>query len=315
MKLFYTDHFVLPLPEGHRFPMEKYRALRECVVAAAWPAVELCVPAAATDEQILRAHTPEYFEKVVSGYLTRPEILRTGFPWSPQMVERSRRSSGATIAAGREALEQGFSANLAGGTHHAGPDWGEGFCIFNDSVVAARAWQAENLVNKILVVDLDVHQGNGTAAICRNDPTIFTFSMHGARNFPARKEISDLDVPLADGLDDVAYLATLEKHLAQAFERSMPEMVIYLAGADPFEGDKLGRLKLTKQGLATRDAMVYAECARWGLPVVATMGGGYAPEINDIASIHFETIRLGIALCGRGRSAVKVSPERGESSP
>ena len=297
VQLFYTDQFVLPLPDGHRFPMDKYRRLRERIAAAAWPGVELCIPAAATDTQLRRAHTAEYLVKVTAGTLSRAEVLRTGFPWSPGLVERSRRSSGATIAAGVAALRDGFSANLAGGTHHAGPDWGEGFCIFNDSAVAARQWQAAGLVRQVLVLDCDVHQGNGTAAILRGDESVFTFSIHGAKNFPARKEAGDLDVPLPDGTGDADYLAALEAGLQTAFARCQPDIVIFLAGADPFEGDRLGRLTLTKPGLAQRDRLVYDACRCRGLPVVATMGGGYARDIDDIVDIHFQTIQQGVARC------------------
>ena len=308
MKLFYTDHFVLPLPDGHRFPMTKYRRLRERVEAAAWPGVELLVPPAATDEQLLRAHDAEYLRKVTAGELTRPEVLRIGFPWTPNMVERSRRSSGATIAAGYAAFEDGFAANLAGGTHHAGPDWGEGFCVFNDSAVAARDWQAAGLAARVAVIDCDVHQGNGTAAICRGDDTIFTFSIHGARNFPSRKEPGDLDVPLPDETGDADYLAALEGGLRDLFARFAPDAVIYLAGADPFEGDRLGRLKLTKPGLAARDRLVFETCRAKGLPVVATMAGGYAADVEDIADIHFETVRLGVELFGGEPSASAGGP-------
>ncbi|HEX6985492.1 MAG TPA: histone deacetylase [Planctomycetaceae bacterium] len=307
MKLFYTDHFVLPLPDGHRFPMAKYRRLRERVAAAAWPGVELVVPPAATDEQLLRAHDADYLRKVATGTLTRPEILRIGFPWTPPMVERSRRSSGATIAAGYAALADGFSANLAGGTHHAGPDWGEGYCVFNDSAVAARDWQAAGAVRRVLVIDCDVHQGNGTAAICRGDDSIFTFSIHGEKNFPSRKEPGDLDVPLPDGVGDGDYLGALDAGLRQVFARFAPDVAIYLAGADPFEGDRLGRLRLTKAGLAARDRLVFDACRSKGLPVVATMAGGYAAEVDDIVEIHFETVRQGVESF--------ASDERGAAFP
>lgn len=294
MKLFYTDHFVLPLPDSHRFPMAKYRLLRERIAAAHFEGVELSVPPAASDDQLLRAHTADYLTKVRQGELTRPEVLRIGFPWSPQMVERSRRSSGATIVAGYAALEDGFAANLAGGTHHAGPNWGEGFCVFNDSAVAARDWQAAGAVRRVLVLDCDVHQGNGTAAICRGDESIFTFSIHGAKNFPSRKEPGDLDVALSDECDDGQYLDALGNGLSEAFVRFSPDIVIYLAGADPFEGDRLGRLKVTKVGLAARDELVFEACQSRGLPIVATMAGGYAVNIDDIVDIHFETVRRGV---------------------
>lgn len=302
MKLFYTDHFVLPLPETHRFPMTKYRRLRERVEEARFDHVELCVPPAATDEQLLRAHTSIYIEKVKSGHLTRPETLRIGFPWSPEMVERSRRSSGATIAAGEAAFNDGVAANLAGGTHHAGPDWGEGYCVFNDSVVAARDWQANGLAKRVAVIDCDVHQGNGTAAICRDDPTIFTFSMHGAKNFPSRKEPGDLDVPLPDGCGDAQYLELLEENLRDVWQRFDADVVIYLAGADPYQEDRFGRLKLTKAGLAARDQIVFEACRKQGLPIVVTMAGGYANDVEDIVDIHFQTICGAVALAGSGSS-------------
>lgn len=298
MKLFYTDHFVLPLPDGHRFPMTKYRRLRERAEAAARPGIEFVVPPAATDEQLLRVHDAGYLDRATSGTLSKQEIQRIGFPWTPQMIERSRRSSGATIAAGPAALADGFAANLAGGTHHAGPDWGEGYCVFNDSAVAARDWQASGLVRRVLVIDCDVHQGNGTAAICRDDPSIFTFSIHGANNFPSRKEDGDLDVPLPDGVGDDVYLAVLGGALEQVFASFTPDIVIYVAGADPFEKDRFGRLKLTKPGLAQRDRLVYEACRSKNLPVVATMAGGYAEDVEDIVDIHFETVRLGVEMLG-----------------
>ncbi len=291
MKLFYTDHFVLPLPESHRFPMTKYRLLRERVAAASWSNLELCVPAAVSDEQLLRAHDSDYVRKVTVGELVRAEVLRIGFPWTPQMVERSRRSSGATLAAGYAALDDGIAVNLAGGTHHAGPDWGEGYCVFNDSVVAARDWQASGRVRSVVVIDCDVHQGNGTAAICRDDPTIFTFSMHGEKNFPSRKEASDLDVALPDDCNDATYLAKLQTGLGEIWTRFRPDLAIYLAGADPFADDRLGRLKLTKAGLAARDRLIFDACTARNIPIVVTMAGGYANQVEDIVDIHFQTVR------------------------
>jgi acetoin utilization deacetylase AcuC-like enzyme len=293
LKLFYTDHFVLPLPPEHRFPMQKYALLRQRVSESGLFAPEdLRVPYAATDEEITRAHNPDYLRRVQEGELTAQEIRRIGFPWSPEMVERSRRSAGATIEACRAALAEGFAANLAGGTHHAFSDCGQGFCIFNDSAIAARAMQAEGRVKRVVIIDCDVHQGNGTAAILAGDPTIFTFSIHGAKNFPFHKERSDLDVELADGTDDATYLAALEQGLRQALTRAKADLAIYLAGADPFAGDRLGRLALSKAGLAQRDRLVFDHCQAANLPVAITMSGGYAPEIEDIVDIHFQTIRL-----------------------
>jgi acetoin utilization deacetylase AcuC-like enzyme len=291
LKVFYTDHFVLPLPPEHRFPMQKYALLRQRVAESGLIAPEeMRVPHAATDIEITRAHAPDYLRRVQSGQLTPQEIRRIGFPWSPEMVERSRRSSGATIEACRAALEDGFAANLAGGTHHAFPDYGQGFCIFNDSAVAARAMQAEGRAQRVVIIDCDVHQGNGTAAILAGDPTIFTFSIHGAKNFPFHKERSDLDIELDDGTDDATYLAALAQGLQQVLDLAQAELAIYLAGADPFSGDRLGRLALSKAGLAERDRLVFDYCQAADLPVAITMAGGYAPKIEDIVDIHFQTI-------------------------
>lgn len=295
MKLFYTDHFVLPLPPDHRFPMQKYALLRQRVVESGlFAPEELKVPEAATDEEITRAHDRDYLHRVEHGLLTYQEIRRIGFPWSPQLAERARRSSGATIAACRAALEDGFAVNLAGGTHHAFRDAGQGFCVFNDSAIAARAMQAEGRVRRVVIIDCDVHQGNGTAAILAGDPTVFTFSIHGAKNFPFHKKQSDLDVELADGADDATYLAALEQGLQQALGQAWAELAIYLAGADPYVGDRLGRLALSKNGLAERDCLVFAACQAAGLPVAITMAGGYAPQIEDIVDIHFQTIRTAV---------------------
>lgn len=271
--------------------MAKYQRLRERIVASRLSGVELLEPAAVSDEQILRAHDAEYLRKVADGDLTRAEVLRIGFPWSPEMVERSRRSSGATIAAGFAALDEGIAANLAGGTHHAGPDWGEGYCVFNDSAIAARDWQARGRIRNVVVIDCDVHQGNGTAAICRDDKTIFTFSIHGERNFPSRKVPGDLDVPLPDGCDDATYLELLRSNLRRIGRRFDADIAIYLAGADPYEHDRLGRLALTKDGLSERDCIVFDEFICRGVPLVITMAGGYANDVEDIVDIHFGTIR------------------------
>lgn len=293
MKIFYHDQFVLPLPENHRFPMEKYSLLRQRVVAARLvPPGDLAIPAPAGDKELHRAHRPAYVERVQSGALSPQEIRRIGFPWSPAMVERSRRSVGSTLAAGPFALQDGVAVNLAGGTHHAGPDWGQGFCVFNDAAVAARAWQAAGLVQRVLILDCDVHQGNGTAAICRGDDTIFTFSIHGARNFPFHKEPGDLDIGLEDGAGDEVYLAALAGGVGQAISRARADIAIYLAGADPYGGDRLGRLALTKAGLAARDRLVLDACRRAGLPVVVAMAGGYGRDIHDTVDIHFTTVSL-----------------------
>jgi len=294
--IYYADHFVLPLPPGHRFPMRKYAVLRERVAAIAGD--RLRVPAAASDAELARAHERHYIAAVSAGKLDARAMRRIGFPWSHAMVERSRRSAGATIAACRSALDSGCGINLAGGTHHAHHAHGEGFCVFNDAAVAARAMQAEGRAGTVLVIDLDVHQGDGTAEIFAGDQSVFTLSLHGRGNFPFRKERSDLDVELADATGDLPYLVTLDVALTRALERFRPDLAIYLAGADPFVGDRLGRLALTKAGLAARDRYVLARMRALGLPVAIAMAGGYAHDITDIVDIHFETVRLALSLWG-----------------
>jgi len=290
--VFHCDQFVYPLPPGHRFPAQKYALLRAQVAESLVPPVELRVPDAASDEQLLRAHAAEYLAKVAGGTLSEREVRRIGLPWSPELVERSRRSVGGTVEACRAALTDGIAVSLSGGTHHAFADHGEGFCIFNDCAVAARAMQAAERVRRMVIIDCDVHQGNGTAAILADDPTVFTFSIHGAKNFPFHKERSDLDVELTDGTDDVTYLAVLTAGMDTALAAARADLAIYLAGADPFVGDALGRLALTKTGLAERDRLVLNRCHRAGLPVAVVMAGGYARQIQDTVDIHLETVRL-----------------------
>jgi acetoin utilization deacetylase AcuC-like enzyme len=288
VRAFYSDHFVLPLPEGHRFPMEKYMLLRERVAALGED--DLLVPHAVTDVELRRVHDVGYVHRVTRGALTRDEVRRIGFPWSPGLVERSRRSVGGTVAAARAALVDGVAANLSGGTHHAFSDRGEGFCVFNDVAVAARAVQAEAEARRVVILDLDVHQGNGTAAIFRDDDTVFTLSVHGANNFPFRKERSDLDVELRDGSGDDEFLEAVERGVSVALAGGA-DLAFYVAGADPYEGDRLGRLAVTKQGLAERDRIVFDLCAEAGAPVAVVMSGGYARNVEDTVDIHFTTIR------------------------
>ena len=291
MRAFYSDHFVLPLPEGHKFPMAKYSKLRERILAEGIvsPGDLEEAPAAAWEDLEL-VHEPRYVAAVRTGTVDRDIQRRIGFPWSQQMVERSRRSVGATIAASRAALDDGVAANLAGGTHHAFADRGEGYCVFNDVAVATRILQRELHALRIAIVDLDVHQGNGTAAIFSGDADVFTFSMHGEKNFPFKKEISDLDVALPDGTGDDHYLSLLRANLDEVLNRHQPDFVFYLAGADPYEGDRLGRLGMTIDGLRERDAIVLSACSRAGLPVAITMSGGYANDIDAIVTIHTNTI-------------------------
>lgn len=291
MKAYYSDRFVLPLPAGHRFPMAKYRMLRE---AAAEKLAGLAFHEAPTtiDGVLALAHHPHYIQRVASGALSADEQRAIGFPWSSEMVERSRRSAGATIAACRAAFDEGVAVNLAGGTHHAHADRGEGFCVFNDAAIAARLMQAERRASRVAIVDLDVHQGNGTASILANDDSVFTLSLHGDRNYPFDKACSDLDIALPDGTGDEAYLAELDRALASLFARFDPQLIIYLAGADPHEGDRLGRLKLSMDGLAQRDRRVLDAAAARGLPVAIAMAGGYGRNIADTVAVHLQTISI-----------------------
>ncbi len=296
-----SDHFVLPLPAGHRFPMGKYQMLRE-QAQQALPGVTLREAPVATEGELALAHTPRYIMAVLEGLLSASEQREIGFPWSQRMVERSRRSVGATIAAARTALHDGVAANLAGGTHHASADRGGGYCVFNDVAVAARLMQAEwhrlhRRLLRVAVVDLDVHQGNGTAAIFRDDETVFTLSVHGEKNFPFRKEPSDLDVDLPDGCADEPYLAAVDAALDELWRRhgdAPPGLIFYLAGADPHEGDRLGRLKVTAQGLAERDQRVLAAARERGIPVALSMAGGYGRKLDDTVAIQLETLRAAL---------------------
>jgi len=293
VKAFYTDHFVLPLPAGHRFPMEKYSRLRDLVKTIA--DVELLEAPAASDTQILYAHDPNYLINIIEGKLSPQEQREIGFPWSEKMVERSRRSAGATVSAAKNALEEGVAVNLAGGTHHAYRNTGSGFCVFNDSAIAARAIQREvNAKLKIAIIDLDVHQGNGTASILRDDSSIFTLSIHGENNFPFKKEQSDLDCGLVDGCSDETYLSSLQHCLDQLDSRFKADCLIYLAGADPHEGDRLGRLKVSKNGMRLRDEMVFQYALSKKLPVAMSMAGGYGKEIESTVDIHFQTIKTAL---------------------
>ncbi|KAA1257709.1 Acetoin utilization protein AcuC [Rubripirellula obstinata] len=293
MKIYYTDHFELPLPDGHRFPMSKYRLLRKAVVESDRLRGDvLVVPKAATDEDLLRCHSPRYVAAVSQGKLSAAEVRRIGFPWSPKMVQRSRRSTGATMAASLAALADGVSVNLAGGTHHAMKDAGEGYCVFNDAAVAIRSLQTAGTIQRACVIDLDVHQGNGTAEIFQDDASVFTLSIHGEKNFPSRKTASDLDVALPDGTDDAGYLSALSDSLTKVSEAGPIDLAIFLAGADPYLGDRLGRLKLTMEGLKRRDQAVFQWCQQNQTPVAVAMAGGYAENVAEIVQIHAATVDL-----------------------
>ena len=296
MNAYYTDQFVLSLPPGHRFPMQKYGRLRSRV-ASELRMVALRVPAAATDEELAHAHDASYIGRVANGELDSREQRAIGLPWSPQLVERSRRSAGATIAACRTALRDGVATNLAGGTHHASRARGAGFCVFNDAAVAARVLQSDHgdVVFRVAVVDLDVHQGDGTAEIFTDDSSVFTLSLHGQANFPVRKQPGDLDVGLPDRTGDAVYLSHLDMALAELERRFAPSLIIYLAGADTHEHDRLGRLALTIDGMRARDERVFAFAERLGVPIAVVMAGGYGRDIDVTVALHLQTIALAFA--------------------
>ncbi len=325
MQAFFADQFELPLPLGHRFPMRKYRLLRDWL-AEHLPQVQLGVAQAATDGELALCHTPGYVQGICTGSIDPKAMREIGFPWSLAMAERARRSVGASVAAARSSLglvpsapqgqvlaqgklpgltqgkpqgkPLGIAANLAGGTHHSYADKGGGFCVFNDFAVAARLMQAEwarqhRAPLQVAIIDLDVHQGNGTASIFKNDPSVFTLSVHGAKNFPFRKEASDLDVDLPDGCQDGEYLHALELALDELERRCKPGLVLYLAGADPHEGDRLGRLKLTYDGLEARDRRVMDWCWQRRIPLAFAMGGGYGNELGTTLRVQQTTYRVG----------------------
>ncbi|MEO7712532.1 MAG: histone deacetylase [Gemmatimonadaceae bacterium] len=288
-----SARYTFPLPPGHRFPVEKYAMLRERVVAEGIVSAERVLdPAAASDEMLRLVHTADYVKRFVAGALTAAEVRRLGFPWSPALVERSRRAVGGTVAAARHALGHGVGMNLAGGTHHAFADHGEGFCVFNDVAVAIRTLQSEQVIRRAVVLDLDVHQGNGTHSIFAGDDTVFAFSMHGGRNYPFEKVAGTLDVHLDDGTVDADYLRVLERALPEVLHAARADLVFYLAGADPHEGDRLGRMNLTFAGLERRDAMVMQACREVGLPVAVMIAGGYGHRIEDTVAVHVATARI-----------------------
>ncbi len=304
MQVFYADQFVLPLPEGHRFPMGKYRMLRE-QLAQHVQQVRLMPALRASDGELALAHSPAYIEAIASGRVDPVLMREIGFPWSEAMAERARRSVGATVAACRAAFREGIAANIAGGTHHAKADRGGGFCVFNDAAVAARLMQAEwRRVHgptplQVAVIDLDVHQGNGTAHLFRDDPSVFTLSIHGHKNFPFRKEVSDLDVDLPDGCRDDDYLQALAVAMDDMAQRFAPGLVIYLAGADPHEGDRLGRLKLTWDGLEARDRYVMDWAWQRRIPLAFAMAGGYGKRIEDTVAAQLNTYRVAVGYWQR----------------
>jgi acetoin utilization deacetylase AcuC-like enzyme len=296
MQVFYATQFVLPLPAGHRFPMAKYQLLRDRL-ALERPEIRLMQAEPASDGELALAHSPTYIKAISDGSISPCAMREIGFPWSEAMADRARRSVGATIAACRAAFRDGVAANIAGGTHHSHADKGGGFCVFNDAAVAARLMQAEwarsrTRPRQVAVIDLDGHQGNGTARIFRGDPTVFTLSIHGQKNFPFRKEAGDLDVALPDGCRDDEYLQALELALGELERRFEPGLVIYLAGADPHEGDRLGRLKLSWDGLEARDRRVFDWAFQRRIPLAFAMAGGYGVRLEDTVQVQLNTFRV-----------------------
>jgi acetoin utilization deacetylase AcuC-like enzyme len=285
--------YTFPLPAGHRFPIEKYALLRDAVIAEGVVAsTHVHEPERATREELSRVHTTDYIDRLTSGAISDAELRVLGFPWSPALVERSYRAVGGTLSAARSAQQNGIAINLAGGTHHAFPDRGEGFCVFNDVAIAIRALRAEGSIRRAAIIDLDVHQGNGTHAIFAGDEDTFTFSMHGSRNYPFHKVPGTLDIELPDGTGDAEYLARLTDALPRVLDSGAPNLVVYLAGADPHERDRLGRLKLTFEGLERRDAMVLEACREVGIPIAITIAGGYGLDIRETVAIHLGTARI-----------------------
>jgi acetoin utilization deacetylase AcuC-like enzyme len=290
-KLFYSPYYYADIGEGHVFPIRKFELVRDKLLAeGTLTQDEIVGPQPATVEDVRLVHTEDYVSRLVGGELTAKEVRKLGLPWSKSLVRRSFLATSGTINAAREALKTGVSSNLAGGTHHAFPDRGEGFCVLNDVAVAIRVLQKENLARRFLIVDCDVHQGNGTAFIFKDDADVFTFSMHGAKNYPLHKEQSSLDLELPDKTSDTEFLETLNEALPRIFLHN-PDIIFYLGGADPYEKDKLGRLSLSIEGLRERDETILRFALEHQTPVVTTMSGGYALDINDTVEIHSNTIR------------------------
>lgn len=292
MQVFYTPRYYADIGDNHVFPIRKFELVRDRLLAEGTLQLEeLIEPEPATVDDVLLVHTEDYVSRLCNGTLTTKEVRRLGLPWSESLVRRSFYATGGTIAATEAALANGCASNLAGGTHHSFPDRGEGFCVLNDVAIAIRTMYSRKSIVKAAIVDCDVHQGNGTATIFAGDEDTFTFSMHGANNYPLFKAQSMLDVELADSTGDDEYLETLAKHLPAVFAHG-PEIVFYLAGADPYAGDKLGRLGLSIAGLRERDACVLRECYEREIPIVTVMSGGYGKDINDTVEIHCNTIRM-----------------------
>jgi acetoin utilization deacetylase AcuC-like enzyme len=291
MKVFYSDHYTIPLPEGHRFPMEKYRLIRLALLKdGVVRDNELVAPSMPSPEALMRAHTPDYVDAVLNGTLSEFQIRKIGFPYSKALVERSLATVGGALASAEEALRNGVSGNLAGGTHHAFADSGEGYCVFNDLAVVTNYLRAVHKVRRVAIVDLDVHQGNGNSAILGGSDDVFIFSMHGAKNYPFRKVPSTIDIDLPDGTSDLDFHLILKHYLPKVFAFK-PDIVLYQAGVDPLKDDALGRLALTHDGLQERDRLVLKMCRAHGIPISLALGGGYAKPIDLTVEAHVGTYK------------------------
>jgi acetoin utilization deacetylase AcuC-like enzyme len=283
----YHPDYVVPLPDGHRFPMAKFRLLYDLLVAEGVATLDrVFTPTLPPTEWLELVHDPAYIQAYYTGTLDPRAQRRIGLPWSAELVTRTCIALGGSILTAKLALEYGLACNTAGGTHHAFPHYGSGFCIFNDLAIAARVLQQSGMVNKILIVDLDVHQGDGTAAIFQQDPSVFTFSMHCAINFPGTKQTSDLDVPLHEGMEDAEYLKTVARYLPDLLSQVKPDLVLYDAGVDPHISDRLGKLALTDRGIFDRDLQVLDTCISQGFPVACVIGGGYAEDLQSLVYRH-----------------------------
>lgn len=297
IKIAYHPIYAHPLPEGHRFPMLKYELIPEQLLhEGVITTDQLFAPEQLSEEIVLLSHDPGYWAQLRDFTLPSREQRRIGFPLNAQLLERELRIAQGTIDGALFAKESGLAFNVAGGTHHAGSDWGEGFCLLNDQAIAANYLLSKGIYKRILIIDLDVHQGNGTAQILENVPGVFTFSMHGEKNFPFRKEVSDWDIGLDVGTGDDVYLSLLAHVLPELYQRHQPEFVFYLSGVDVLATDKLGKLGMSKQGCMARDSMVFQFCKEHGLPVQVSMGGGYSPSIKDIVEAHCNTFKAGLDL-------------------
>lgn len=291
MQAFTSARYIAPMG-NHSYPMDKYRLVPERLLAeGVLTPEEIVEPQPIALEDILRVHTPGYVHAFLNGTLERKALLRLGLPWSRQLVHRAFAVIGGTLGAAQAALRDGIAANLAGGTHHAFADHGEGYCIFNDLVIVLRRLRAEGRIGRTLVLDLDVHQGNGTAALCQTDPDTFTFSMHAANNYPAHKEHSSWDIALPDGTTDEQYLDRLEESLPILLERARPDLILYQAGVDVLQGDRFGKMALSMAGVGERDRITCDFARRAGIPLTVTLGGGYARDINRIVAAHCQTVR------------------------